>query len=160
MHLTRLLKELIFLNLSNFALTDIPNIIAGDCNFIVDPLIDYSGPSVNHWNALQGSTVMNQICDTFKLVDVYPTVYPKRPSYTCVTQQTFSRLDRIYVTNSLSHLITSTWYAPVAYSDHFIVGCNIVERQREYGNGLWKCNVSILNDIDVIGDIKMLSKMQ
>lgn len=129
-------------------------VMAGDFNCIKDPAIDYRGPAVSFTVPTQGSEILNDICTNFVLRDVYRTRFPNRPNYTCISRQSFSRLDHVYMASSLYGSVSSISLSPVGFSDHSCVIVCLSDSQDEKGPGYWKCNVSTLSDPDLSADIR------
>lgn len=145
--------------IASFCVNNVYNIVAGDFNCINDPVYDYSGMRVDHSQQMKGSKVINGLCETFDLLDVYKAMHPTRPAYTCVSWQSCSRIDRVYMSRSLADWVVRAGTVPVSYSDHVIVCYELRQSAEAHGRGLWKCNTTIFNDINVIGDIRSLAKI-
>ena len=128
-------------------------VLGGDFNFIDDPAVDYRGPASNFTVPMQGSAVLDNVCLDFNLVDIFRTRFPDRPSFTCNARQSFSRLDRFYVSNSVYSSISTINVCPVGFSDHSSLIFNFSSQDDKRGPGYWKCNISVLNDPDLCADI-------
>jgi len=101
-------------------------ILAGDVNCIKDPDIDYNGPATSFTVPTAGSELLDRLCIELKLTDIYRARYPTRPNFTCISRQTYSRLDRIYISTSLYNRVKYVSITAVAFSDHLSLSTNIV----------------------------------
>src|SRR5271165_3478403 len=142
-------------NLSASVKTKHYTIMAGDVNCIDNPALDYKGPATSFTVSMKGSVLLRDLCDELKLVDVYRLKYPSTPAFTWNARQTFSRIDRIFVSKSLYSCVFNAAIKPVSFSDHSWLEVDMADNKTKItGPGFWKCNVSILQDPDLVEDIK------
>ena len=66
------------------------------------------------------------------------------------------RLDRFYLYSSFKKAVSKVFHSRVlvSISDHYFVVLYLAGRK--LGKGFWKCNVSVLEDVDLKSDIKVL----
>ena len=134
-------------------------VLAGDFNFIKDPEIDYRGPATNFTVPTQGSVILDSICSNYNLADVYRSRFPDRVNFTCNARQSFSRLDRIFISTSLLDFVSHVNVCPVGFSDHSSIVLAFKNPDEKRGPGYWKCNVSILTDPNLSADIRHQAEM-
>lgn len=82
-----------------------------------------------------------------QLLDVWETVCPNVPGHTYITHHSLSRLDRMYVSQSLrNHLRTANTHV-CSFSDHKAVTARICLPQlgRESGRGFWALRPHVLS---------------
>ena len=126
------------------------NIICGDYNLILDPVIDCNNyKHVNNPNAR--STVLNMIKD-LSLADIYRQLYPTRQRYTWRKRNPLkqARLDFFLVTDTMADLIKTCDIKPGYRSDHSIITMDIILSNFNHGKGTWKFNNSLLHNQDYL----------
>ena len=125
-------------------------ILGGDFNFVEDLQLDKEGGDALSGNV--GVQIMRDLKFDFSLVDPFRKKYPARKSFTFSQNNVFTRLDRFYVSSELLDSIEDCFMSPCSKSDHQY--CELYFRNFDpstfkYGPGFWKCNVSVLNDLDL-----------
>ena len=122
-------------------------IIAGDLNTTLDPLLDKEGYlQDDHWRSRE---LINSWCEdeSESLIDVYRYCNPGRKQFTWrkknYRQQ--ARLDYILVSSSLAHAIKNCTiqHCPWDISDHSIVSATIQIEQLETGPGTFRCTYGL-----------------
>jgi exonuclease III len=118
-------------------------IILGDFNSIVDPK-DREGTKkkINHQ--------LKNVIDRLKFVDAFRMMNPDANSYTFISPNGKSRIDRIYVPSNQKDNIRNCTNVSFVYSDHVAV---LLELEGSFdkpvkGEILWKLNTSILHNPD------------
>ena len=124
-------------------------ILGGDWNCI---LSDKDSSNPNNCNI---SKSLKSIVSIFKFKDVHNLVQ-KIPEYTYVKQNYASRLDRIYISDGkFNHLNMKT--VPLSFTDHSAVLLDFkLENLIEFGKSYWKLNCSLLKEIAIKEDFKVL----
>ena len=124
-------------------------ILGGDWNCI---LSDKDSSNPNNCNI---SKSLKSIVSIFKFKDVHNLVQ-KIPEYTYVKQNYASRLDRIYISDGkFNNLNMKT--VPLSFTDHSAVLLDFkLENLIEFGKSYWKLNCSLLKEIAIKEDFKVL----
>jgi hypothetical protein len=152
-------RKLFFESLKYFLQGKYPMILGGDFNCVTNINKDKCGG-----NYLKGNTASDkliQICEDNQLIDIFRKLYPKKKEYTWrnTLHTIFCRLDRIYISKSLSNNVSYVKHEPISetVSDHDLVVMEIALGEVfNQGPGYWKCNNSILKDPYFLEDFKML----
>ena len=128
---------------------DIPLLMCGDFNAVVDPYVDRFGcnpesPWANNW-----ASTHRDLMSTFDLCDAWRARHPGAKEFTWrrTNGSQGSRIDMIWLPERYLGLVHSVEISPFLRSDHKCVFLEIalpfgVER----GPGLWKFNVSLLKN--------------
>lgn len=115
-------------------------ILAGDFNCVLHP--KDQTPNFNK------SVELDCIVREFQLTDTWEHTHGAAPGFTYITSHSASRLDRIYVSDTLKNQVLHSEVWPTIFSDHaaFISTINM-EKQRTYrARGIWKLNTTHLHD--------------
>ena len=126
------------------------NIICGDYNLILDPVIDNNNyKHVN--NPKARSTVLNMIND-LSLADIYRQLYPTCQRYTWRIRNPLkqARLNFFLVTDTMADLIKTCDIKPGYRSDHSIITMDIILSNFNHGKGTWKFNNSLFQNQDYL----------
>ena len=105
---------------------------------------------------------MGLLKSDFRLVDIYRKRNSKERQFSWEGGSGHGkiqcRLDRFYISAKLCDNISSFVHSPVVYSitDHYLVYFDLNSDTEGIGPGFWKCNTSVLKDIDLRGDLKAL----
>ena len=128
---------------------DIPVLLCGDFNTVVDPYIDRFGCNPKSPWAYNWSSTLSDLMGTFELCDVWRARHPdaKEFTWTRPNGKQGSRIDMVWLPERYLGLVTSVEILPFFRSDHSYVYLVIdlpfgVER----GKGLWKFNSAHLRD--------------
>ena len=132
------------------ALKDTSTIIGGDFNSVIDP----KDVQRNYKN--KRSIEWKDLVNTFKLIDIYRTLYPNGEEYTFHRPGSSStRLDRIYITTDLKNGIKECTHHQTL-SDHKAVKATLTfnpgqsqHKPNRKKNNTWKLNNSILENIEI-----------
>jgi len=122
-------------------------ILGGDFNCILNSTLDKVGGNPD--NGMTGSKECLAFCKDFSLVDSYRYLYPKSVCTTWHSQNVHARLDRFYISKSLSNNIVNVSVTPTSMTmtDHDLVTFELkLADPVPLGTGYWKINNSILND--------------
>lgn len=124
-----------------------PIILGGDFNCIMedqDRLVNSP-----FYSCFVGRNELESLLSFSNLIDSWRVSYPTQAGVTWKNpgQVQSSRLDRIYIPKDMA--FADSCCIPCIYSDHKAIGVSIViPCAPNKGQGFWKCNVSILKDID------------
>jgi len=125
-----------------------PNIIlGGDFNCIMEPSIDKIGG--NPLSGTAGSKEIRFLCTDFHLKDGYRTLFPsgRATTWHARGRTISSRLDRIYISNTLTSYLSDMAVFPTPVSDHdFVIMTFDNFCPLERGPGYWNFNNSLLED--------------
>jgi exonuclease III len=141
----------VFLNeLYPFLTCQLPIIMGGDFNCIMNAKLDKIGG--NPSRGLVGSKEIISFCSSFSVVDVFRINHPHLVATTWHQRGNGGvscRIDRFYVSKTISNLYKSQYTYPFGASDHDLVVLSISNNfKNETGPGYWKLNTSILSDKD------------
>jgi exonuclease III len=121
-------------------------ILGGDFNCVLDSNIDRKSQSVYNDTS---HVELKHVCDREHLFDSYRLTNPHDRQFTWFSSdgRIASRLDRIYLQQSLKGNLSQTSVFPVAFSDHNMV-CVTLDNASwiKQGSGFWKFNNSLLYD--------------
>lgn len=124
-------------------------IILGDFNCIIDAK-DREGTKkkINHQ--------LKNLIDRLKYIDAYRTLNEEKHSYTFISPNGKSRIDRIYIQSKHKHEIKNCTNITFALSDHIPVMLELegTVSNPENKSILWKLNTSVLNDPEFKEKIK------
>ena len=99
--------------------------------------------------------------DQLDLIDFYRTFHPKTINFTFFSSAhgTFSRIDHILGHKSNLGKFKKTEIIPVIFSDHNAVRLDLNYRKKNIKNSnIWRLNNTLLNNQQIIGEIKKKSK--
>ena len=121
---------------------DMEVIIGGDYNCTLENDIDrYKCCS----SADVGQIDLKYFMDSYKLEDIWRRRNPTERKYSWEGRGKLSRIDYWLVSKTMDSQITYVDYVAAPFSDHSAVNIKIRTTDIEYGKGLWKMNVSIIN---------------
>jgi len=116
-------------------------ILAGDFNFVENPLFDKVGGDPTKGNS--SHPVYNAIRVNCDLVDAFRALKPQSRELDHRDSQ--SRLDRIYIAESILTNIESVRHVRTLLSDHDAVYLTLAFSPRTaHGKSFWKCNAFII----------------
>lgn len=121
-------------------------ILTGDFNMVENPNIDRNPTSTSSAHS-KGLNNLNRIKEIHKLKDKWRDKHPHKRDFTWTRTagEVASRLDRIYVSNNITHLNQKT--IKTVFSDHSIVIAKIlIQSKLPRGPGYYKVNTKILSD--------------
>ena len=87
--------------------------------------------------------------DQYELIYVFTHLHPDKQSFTHLSKahKTYTRIDKIFVSISLLHVLKQTEVSQCFYSDHRRVWSELINNQTiSKGPGLWVMYNSILKD--------------
>ena len=116
-------------------------VLAGDFNMVLQQI-----DKANHLTRHEDHHKISEILKSYSLLDAYRTLYPSKLCFSYTRSNTASRIDRIYVSQSLHHSLHHAGYTPISFSDHFSSSSVTIKldipktRKQKY----WKLNDSLL----------------
>ena len=126
------------------------NVLAGDFNSIEFPRLDKIGGS---GRARQTNiTILADISARHNLHDIWRKRHPNQRDFTWTGRNTMgnsiirTRIDKFFISNSLSPFISKATIEPYPYSDHDLITISFDLTQHERGPGFWHFNNTLLSD--------------
>lgn len=135
-------------------------IIGDDFNFVEVPNCDKSKGRMRSGAATR--TAFAPFKNQNNLVDIFRIFYPNSKEYTHCdpVSKTKTRIDRIYADDITSKSAIESYHEINTFTDHSAV-IAIFKFNSNIGPGYWKCNVSVLDDIDFKADfIALWAKLE
>ncbi|ESO84797.1 hypothetical protein LOTGIDRAFT_168472 [Lottia gigantea] len=123
-------------------------LLNGDFNLYYDTLDNKSG-LFNH-QPVGIRNLFSKIKEEFLLVDAYRHKYPKKKVFTFLRGTEGTRIDRIYVSQSVVSHVRRISHSTVSYSDHKSVQIQLQLGSDRWGRGKWKMNMSVLQEDNYI----------
>ena len=141
-------KPTFFENVNQYIQPNLPLILGGDYNMVLDPSIDRKGgtPSVDH---ISGHIELSNIIKENQLLDVWRHIHKNKKMYTWSSpdNKIHSRLDRIYISQQNINKIHKTQTMSIPWTDHKLFSTTILlNNNNSKGPNYWKLNTSILRD--------------
>lgn len=136
---------------------DLPLLMCGDFNAVVDPCIDRFGCNPNSPWANNWASTHHDLMNTFALYDTWRACHPGVQEYTWrrANGTQGSRLDMIWLSARWRGLVRKVEISPFLRSDHH---CVYLEWDlpvgTERGPGLWKFNTSLLTNAAFCGAVE------
>ena len=128
-------------------------ILGGDFNFVESSSLDKQGGNID--KGTEGVDEIRSIKHDFQLLDIYRYLHPHTRSFTWSGGNTACRLDRFYISVISAPSCLRCDVIPVSFSDHCAVTLQIkLPDAPHIGPGYWKCNVSVLDDVDFKNDFE------
>ena len=122
-------------------------ILGGDFNCVKDTGLDKIGGNMDRGTA--GWKELNDSISACNLRDVFRTLHPNIVNTTWIRNGIACRLDRFYISNNITHLVTAIEQEPTI-SDHEIVIMHIKDTTKDFniGKGTWIFPNKLLEDDD------------
>ncbi|ESO99397.1 hypothetical protein LOTGIDRAFT_158484 [Lottia gigantea] len=93
--------------------------------------------------------------NSLNLTDIYRQTYPSTQSYTYSKTKTgAARLDRIYLSKTITPNVQEIKHLPQSVGDHKAVSLKLRLKRNRWGKSYWKMNTQILKDEKYIEHIK------
>ena len=132
-------------------------ILGGDFNCIENLELDKMGGNLER--ASGGANNLLKLKNDFFLVDAFRKKYPKKKECSWRGGPVHVRLDRFYISDSFMPAVRQIGHTPCSVSGHYYVDLtfdNFSKDKGTYGPGYWKCNATILSDLNLIEDINAI----
>ena len=121
-------------------------ILGGDFNCTLDFTVDRTSEEPHP----QSSQSLNSVIAHLDLLDTWRVKHPQSRQYTWVrvsnNRVSAARLDRIYISKSLSSRLVNSHISPVGFTDHHYVSIDLVISPGERVKSYWSFNNSLLQD--------------
>ena len=133
-------------------------IIVGDFNTPFTTMDKSTKQKIN-----KETQTLNDTMDQLDLIDIYRTFHPKTINFTFFSSAhgTFSRIDHILGHKSSLGKFKKIEIIPVIFSDHSAVRLDLNYRKNIIKNSnIWRLNNTLLNNQQIIEDIKKNQNMQ
>jgi hypothetical protein len=135
-----------------------PLILGGDFNCVTNAKLDKRGGNATRGH--EGSEELREICSQFKLVDCFRSKFPDKKEYTYRGGEVSTRLDRFYISSSLTPSLQDVRHILYPFSDHSAVLINLNSFSHIlFGKSYWKFNNSLLKDEDFIDYMTVILKV-
>ena len=91
-----------------------------------------------------------------ELQDIWRTLHPNTIDYTYYShpQNSYSRLDYLFISNSGLDRVISSKINNIILSDHAVVSCVMTPTQNNLSQRIWRMNRKFLTDKDFVDHIK------
>ncbi|MGL5598918.1 MAG: endonuclease/exonuclease/phosphatase family protein, partial [Aeromonas sp.] len=123
-----------------------PVVMGGDFNCLIAKEDRKSSSTVKLDSS---SEELKNLIHDFKLIDSFRSQNLDIPGFTWSNGYTFSRIDYMFITPEIKVINSLT--KPVFFSDHAKIDCQLdIGRNRKRGPGIWKLNVSLLDNQEVV----------
>ena len=134
-------------------------IISGDSNSIMSLELDRKSPNNVPFYTRKSSEELNTVCEVLGVVDVWRVLNPELRKYTWRERRgrgvCFSRIDQIFISESLLNTVESCRITPAAFSDHSSINLNFVKlNTEEKKRSFWKFNNDLLLEEEYVKNIK------
>ena len=130
-------------------------ISAGDWNFTYEE-IDRSGGNYTIWT--ENEHTLNRIKEKYDLIDIWRTRNPEKKRYTWRKKRPLiqSRIDRLYISDTLQYNVSRTEILPGKKSDHSAIMISIKPTKfiGNTGPNYWKFNNSLLKNNEFTDGLK------
>ena len=130
---------------------DIIHVLAGDFN-MTEKSQDRA-PRNEQTQTCKSQTALDELKDLLNIEDIFRKQHPTTQQFTHLHQKTTTRtrIDRIYTSKSIGHLITKSALLPTTITDHYNAPhITITFNKQTRGKGLWIMNNKLLQDTEYI----------
>ena len=135
--------------------SDIPLIVGGDFNVVIDPELEKSNYKNTDSDSKKFRISLLSFLETFNLEDVIRNIAPKKKIYTWHNKNISTRLDYLFMSQQLTNHVCDYTIQTAPYTDHDLVKVKLKTLQSvPKGHGTWKLNVSLLSNNDFVKQIK------
>ena len=126
----------------------VPTVLAGDFKTVFDRSVDRRGSDPFDVSR-ESSCAVNRLLNACSSIDISRYLHPATPSYTWTRSNgsLSSRIDFILVNHVWVPSVSSCDIVACPFSDHCTVVMSVcVPQVLSHGPGVWKLNLSVLND--------------
>ena len=142
--------ERLFTDIASFNVTN--NIIAGDYNLVLNVDIDKSGGNAKTNSKAQ--VCVKRYMEALDLCDIWRVRNANLKEYTWRRRRPSliqCRLDFFIISDSLVNMVSGITIGNSFMSDHSLVSMKLKLNNIRRGNGYWKVNCALLQDINYVG---------
>ena len=128
-------------------------IIVGDYNLVLDTEKDRYD---SQWNNKKSCEKLKEVMNEYSLSDTWRIRNPFDRFYSWQDNRrnSASRIDFMLISKQIEPLCENIMYTQGLHSDHAAMFMSMKDVLHERGVGYWKCNVSILQHVDIAEYIK------
>jgi len=147
-------RKSFFLSIQPYLVTNRIVILAGDFNCVENIYLDKSGGCQQSGD--QSADILAKYKNDYNLIDAFRCLYPSARDFTWFSSScdVKERLDRIYVSKSITKFLQSVNHDKYLLSDHATVTLALADdafqNGHTFGEGYWKCNTSVLYKPDFL----------
>ena len=130
----------------------VPTFLCGDFNAVFDRRVDRFGSAPDD-TSRESSSTLTHLFSSCCVVDIWHQLYPSVPGFTWSRWDGLrsSQIDLIGCPFSWLLAVSSCDIVPCPFSDHFaVLPASSVPQAVPMGSGLWKLNVSVLEEPDYL----------
>ena len=145
-------RDLFFNRISDVVDPSFPTVLCGDFNTVFDRALDRFGSSADD-TSRESTPALARLFDSCCVVDIWRYLHPASSSFTWNRWdgQFASRIDLIGCPYSWVSSVSSCDIVPFSLSDHCaLLFCFSIPDVIPPGPGLWKLNISILQDAEYV----------
>lgn len=149
-------RKVYFDNLAQYIDTPAKVVVGGDFNCILNAKDSSQGLRQD-----SSMAVLRKLFTVHDLQDVTGAINAPDPGYTHWQGNCHSRLDRVYASSDIAKVAAAYHVEPLAFSDHALVAVRFGKRaltRQEPCWQSWKLNESLLDDDEVVKEVKGLIK--
>ncbi len=127
--------------------------VGGDFNALINPALDKSQSDTT---ANPSSKLLNKFITELNLIDLWRIQNTKAKDFTFFSNRhkTFSRIDYIFLSPSLTSSNSSISILPILLSDHSAVLCSVPLSDVKAKSPRWRFNISLLSNQTFINSLK------
>ena len=140
-------SEHLFQKFSEFLDPKLPCLLFGDFNMVEDFIADRQGGTPRRYHTYGCDALRTQILNPHNLRDVWREFHPRERKFTYHNyhESIHSRIDRIYIPNTMLDLVSHTHITNFPWSDHDMCVMSVMfYRKAVRGPGYFKLNLTYL----------------
>ena len=132
-------------SIATYLVTNRSLILGGDFNCVCNLKLDKIGGNLDREQL--GASILKEWVSDFSITDTYRFLFPDSVAVSWRNSTGVgSRLDRFYISSSLTESMSSSGILPCSFSDHDYVYVKLRDLEGiDFGPGYWKCNNSIFD---------------
>ncbi len=145
-------RDLFFNHISDIVDPSFPTVLCGDFNMVFDRAHDRFGSSTDD-TTRESTSTLTRLFDSCCVVDIWRYLHPTTSSFTWNRRDGHfaSRIDLVGCPYSWVSSVSSCDILPFSFSDHCaVLFCFTIPDAIPPGPGLWKLNVSVLQDPEYV----------
>ena len=148
-------RDQFFEQASSWVDPSVPTVLCGDFNTVFDRSLDRAGSDASD-TSRESSSTLAHLFDVCCVIDTWRYFHPSSPGFTWMSSDgsVSSRIDLIGCPYVWVPSVSSCDILPCPYSDHCAVSLRVtVPDVVPPGPGLWKLNISILDDEEYVRQV-------